>query len=210
MGKKKKQEKQKKQKEKLKKLEKLEKQKRLEKQEKPEKQDKPKRLEEQEKQDKPKRQEKQEKTEKLEKLEKQKRLEKQEKPEKQGQPKRQEDAAKKAPEPDRKRGAGAVPANAGSAEQNRVAAERFRALGDENRLRILELLADRELCAADILKSMSIVQSTLSHHMKILTESGIVNCRKQGKWSYYSIDRDVRARLAELIGQWGWKADHRE
>ncbi len=80
----------------------------------------------------------------------------------------------------------------------REMAERFRALGDKNRLQILALLADRELCAGDILGSMDIAQSTLSHHMKILTEAGIVKCRKQGKWSYYSVDRKLRTELKRL------------
>ena len=87
----------------------------------------------------------------------------------------------------------------GSAEDKlREMAERFRALGDKNRLQILALLADREICAGDILESMDIVQSTLSHHMKILTEAGIVKCRKQGKWSYYSVDRKLQTELKRL------------
>lgn len=65
----------------------------------------------------------------------------------------------------------------------------FRALGDDVRLQLVQLIRENgELCAADLLKSVSIVQSTLSHHMKILCESGVVSCRRQGKWSYYSID----------------------
>ena len=83
-----------------------------------------------------------------------------------------------------------------------AAAELFRALGDENRLRILELLKDRELCAGELLKSLSIVQSTLSHHMKILVESGLVICRKQGKWSYYSISPERGAQLNRLLERW--------
>lgn len=70
-----------------------------------------------------------------------------------------------------------------------AAALLFRAMGDDVRLQIVQLIRENgELCAADLLKSVSIVQSTLSHHMKILCESGVVACRRQGKWSYYSID----------------------
>ncbi len=72
----------------------------------------------------------------------------------------------------------------------------FRALGDEQRLRILELLREKELCAAEILQSLSIVQSTLSHHMKSLCESGVVCARKQGKWTYYSINGQT-VRMAQ-------------
>ena len=63
----------------------------------------------------------------------------------------------------------------------------FHALGDHTRLKILQILAQEELCAADLLGRLSIVQSTLSHHMKILCEAKLVLCRKQGKWTYYCL-----------------------
>ena len=66
----------------------------------------------------------------------------------------------------------------------------FKAFCDESRLRILELLEDGEVCACKLLESLSISQSTLSHHMKILIESGIVSGRKEGKWTHYSICAD--------------------
>ena len=64
----------------------------------------------------------------------------------------------------------------------------FRALGDENRMQILSLLKQREMNGTELLLAVSIVQSTLSHHMKILTEAGLVHCRRQGKWSWYSVN----------------------
>lgn len=67
----------------------------------------------------------------------------------------------------------------------------FKALGDEHRLQILRLLARQELSAGEILESMDIVQSTLSHHMKVLTESGIVSARRSGKWTIYSVNAEV-------------------
>lgn len=76
----------------------------------------------------------------------------------------------------------------------------FRAMGDDVRLQIVQLIrANGELCAADLLKSVSIVQSTLSHHMKILCESGVVACRRQGKWSYYSIDAQKLEEAAAYL-----------
>lgn len=78
----------------------------------------------------------------------------------------------------------------------------FRALGDESRLQILNLLAQKELCAGELLSSLSIVQSTLSHHMKILTESGIVKCKRQGKRSCYSIDKEALEKIHACI-RWG-------
>ena len=63
----------------------------------------------------------------------------------------------------------------------------FKAFSDENRLRILEMLRAGEKCACVLLEDLEISQPTLSHHMKILCESGIVIGRKKGKWTHYSI-----------------------
>jgi ArsR family transcriptional regulator len=63
----------------------------------------------------------------------------------------------------------------------------FKAFCDENRLMIIEILQSGEKCACIILSKLKIVQSTLSHHMNILCESGIVKARKDGKWTYYSL-----------------------
>lgn len=65
----------------------------------------------------------------------------------------------------------------------------FKALCDENRIRILQILRSGEKCACKLLEDMNITQPTLSHHMKILCDSGIVEGRKEGKWMYYSISR---------------------
>lgn len=62
----------------------------------------------------------------------------------------------------------------------------FRAFCDENRLMILTLLQNGEKCACQLLDELNIAQSTLSHHMKILVDSGIVNAKKVGKWTHYS------------------------
>lgn len=63
----------------------------------------------------------------------------------------------------------------------------FKAFCDENRIRILQLLQSGEKCACMLLEEMNITQPTLSHHMKILCDSGIVMGRKEGKWTHYSI-----------------------
>jgi ArsR family transcriptional regulator len=63
----------------------------------------------------------------------------------------------------------------------------FKALCDPNRLMIIEMLQDGEKCACQLLDDLHIGQSTLSHHMKSLCESGVVNCRREGKWMYYSL-----------------------
>ena len=63
----------------------------------------------------------------------------------------------------------------------------FKAFCDENRIKILQLLQGGEKCACKLLTEMNITQPTLSHHMKILSETGLVTVRKEGKWTYYSI-----------------------
>ena len=66
----------------------------------------------------------------------------------------------------------------------------FKAFCDENRVRILQLLLNGEKCACKLLEEMNITQPTLSHHMKILCDSGIVVGRKDGKWMHYSISEE--------------------
>lgn len=65
----------------------------------------------------------------------------------------------------------------------------FKAFCDERRIDILVLLLNGEKCACSLLEELDISQSTLSHHMKILCESKVVTSRKEGKWTYYSIDQ---------------------
>ena len=72
------------------------------------------------------------------------------------------------------------------------AARSFKALGDDNRLRIIELIASQgEMCACRILDELDIAQPTLSHHMKLLKDAGLVKARKQGRWMHYSMDRSM-------------------
>lgn len=64
----------------------------------------------------------------------------------------------------------------------------FKALSDVNRLRIVQLLSLEEKCACELLESFKFTQPTLSHHMKVLIECGLVNTRKQGTWNMYSLN----------------------
>ena len=75
----------------------------------------------------------------------------------------------------------------------------FKALGDENRIRILKALHDGEKCACRLLEELSITQPTLSHHMKILCEAGIVTERKDGKWMRYTISCEGVCRVRNLM-----------
>lgn len=78
----------------------------------------------------------------------------------------------------------------------------FKAFCDEKRLRILELLRGGEKCACILVEQLNMAQSTLSYHMKILCESGIVDSRQDGKWTHYKISengsRDAINILKEL------------
>lgn len=75
----------------------------------------------------------------------------------------------------------------------------FKAFCDENRIQILQLLRSGEMCACRLLDDLNVTQSTLSHHMKILCDAGIVQGRKEGKWVHYSIDPVGAERAVELL-----------
>ena len=94
-------------------------------------------------------------------------------------------------------------------EKNMVAI--FKALGDENRIRILKLLHSGEKCACKLLEELNVSQSTLSHHLKILCDAGIVTGRKEGKWMHYSICCEgvcsLRTMLRELLAPENLPAD---
>ena len=66
----------------------------------------------------------------------------------------------------------------------------FKALCDENRVKILRILQNGELCACHLLEALNLSQPTLSHHMKVLCDSGLVVGRKDGKWMHYSISEE--------------------
>lgn len=87
----------------------------------------------------------------------------------------------------------------------------FKALGDENRIRILRLLHSGEKCACKLLEELNISQPTLSHHMKILCDAGIVAGRKEGKWTHYAIScegvRKIRTLMKELLSAENIPAD---
>ena len=74
-----------------------------------------------------------------------------------------------------------------------------KALGDENRIQIIKMLTGGELCACKILDAFKITQPTLSHHMKILTECNLVNSRKEGKWTYYSINSETFSTFKNAV-----------
>ena len=77
----------------------------------------------------------------------------------------------------------------------------FKALADMNRLMIVDMLSCGELCACVILKKFNITQPTLSHHMKTLCDCGLVNGRKEGKWTYYFLNKEVVEKFKTFLAE---------
>lgn len=75
----------------------------------------------------------------------------------------------------------------------------FKAFCDENRIRIMKMLRCGEKCACKLLEELNVTQPTLSHHMKILCDSGIVVGRKEGKWMHYSISAEGAKVAADCL-----------
>jgi len=83
----------------------------------------------------------------------------------------------------------------------------MKALSDPGRLRILKLLEARELCACEIISLLGLAQPTISRHMKVLSEAGLVAGRKVGPWVHYRLAgdaapecaREMLARLANWL-----------
>jgi ArsR family transcriptional regulator, arsenate/arsenite/antimonite-responsive transcriptional repressor len=78
--------------------------------------------------------------------------------------------------------------------------QRMESFSDATRLEIVRLLSENgEMCACEILKRLSITQGTLSHHMKDLSASGIVTCRKEGKWCHYVLNAKSICEMADYL-----------
>ena len=75
----------------------------------------------------------------------------------------------------------------------------FKALCDERRQRILELLHGGEKCDCVLIEEVGMPQSSLSYHMKILCDSGIVESREEGKWTHYRISRPGSENAVALL-----------
>ena len=96
------------------------------------------------------------------------------------------------------------PLTGGALEED--AAERlariFRALGDRHRVRLLSLIAAAdggEACVCDLTAPVGLAQPTVSHHMKQLTEAGLVTREQRGKWAYYRVVPAALAALSDAL-----------
>ncbi|AMW05766.1 ArsR/SmtB family transcription factor [Gemmatimonas phototrophica] len=79
------------------------------------------------------------------------------------------------------------------------AAELFHALSDETRLGILALLRDGEQCVCDLQSALQAAQSRLSFHLRVLKDAGLVSDRKEGRWSYYTLEAEALGEAHDLV-----------
>ena len=73
----------------------------------------------------------------------------------------------------------------------RKIAEFYKALGDETRLKIIQMLSEREMCVCEIIDKLDMSQPAISHHLRILRQAGLVKDSREGKWIYYSLNGSV-------------------
>jgi ArsR family transcriptional regulator, arsenate/arsenite/antimonite-responsive transcriptional repressor len=88
-----------------------------------------------------------------------------------------------------------------SDEQAEATATLFKALGDPARVRILNIVATRDdaVCACEFHPALRLSQATASHHLKKLTDAGLLQREQRGKWAYFSLNPEASARLAGLV-----------
>jgi ArsR family transcriptional regulator len=83
-------------------------------------------------------------------------------------------------------------------EEAQGTAELFKALGDPARVRIVNLIAraDEAVCACDFNDALGLAQPTVSHHLKKLSDAGLLEREQRGKWAYFSLKREAVEKLA--------------
>ncbi|QRP50411.1 helix-turn-helix transcriptional regulator [Amycolatopsis sp. FDAARGOS 1241] len=78
----------------------------------------------------------------------------------------------------------------------------FKALGDPVRLRLLSMIASREggeTCVCELTPAFDLAQPTISHHLKLLRQAGLIDCERRGTWVYYSALPSTMERLAAVL-----------
>ena len=90
-----------------------------------------------------------------------------------------------------------------TAEQAELISPLLKALADPVRLRLLSLVAAHpggEACACDLQEAFALSQPTISHHLKVLVDAGLLHREKRGVWAYHRLEPSVLADLATLLG----------
>jgi ArsR family transcriptional regulator len=87
-----------------------------------------------------------------------------------------------------------------SHEEAEATAAIFRALGDPARVRIVNLLstADGPVCVCELIEPLGLTQPTVSHHLKKLTDAGLLDREQRGRWAYFSVNAEAMTRVASL------------
>jgi ArsR family transcriptional regulator len=87
-----------------------------------------------------------------------------------------------------------------STDEAEANATLFKALADPARVRIVNLLArtDGPVCVCELIEPLGLAQATVSHHLKKLTDAGLLDREERGKWAYFSINSEAMARVASL------------
>lgn len=88
--------------------------------------------------------------------------------------------------------------------------EIFKALSDVKRIAVLRFLQEGEKCACKIQEKLDIAQPALSYHMKILVDSGLVDCRHEGKWNHYSFNQNGKEKAIKIIEELFIKNENKE
>jgi ArsR family transcriptional regulator len=93
-----------------------------------------------------------------------------------------------------------------TAEQAAPLAAMFKAIGDPVRLRLLSMIAScsgGEVCVCDLSEAFDVTGPTISHHLRVLREAGLIDCERRGTWVYYWLVPGVLGRLAGLLDAQG-------
>ncbi len=77
----------------------------------------------------------------------------------------------------------------------------FRALGEETRVKIVLMLFEEEMCICELIEKLNLSQSAVSHHVKILKQAELVNDRRKGKWTFYSINQHGFEKNLSILDQ---------
>ena len=78
-------------------------------------------------------------------------------------------------------------------------AQLFHALSDPARIQVITILLDGEHCVCDLMTHIDAAQSRLSYHLKVLKDAGLVSDRREGRWSYYTLQREAFMEAEELL-----------
>jgi ArsR family transcriptional regulator len=97
----------------------------------------------------------------------------------------------------------AVPAQI-SADEAHSLSDAMQLLAHPVRLQILDVLARRagQVCVCDLEAAVPVKQPTVSHHLRLLREAGLVDCERHGQWAYYFVQRERLAAIRAQVGGW--------